>query len=146
LGISPEKPKNSVEFSLSLHVERVSENAANFNRTLAQVAERLAARDIVVSTLHADWSSFGCWELEIQRGSDAGRYHEAARLDPGNAIPPDVIRCVWDGREGYLMIEASPTRPLSAPNQWQKEHAQAFDSSEEAVQFVENYLQRRFSV
>lgn len=57
---------------------RASDDAAKFNGTLAQLSERLAANDIVVSRLHADWSSFGSWELQVQRGSEADRYHEAA--------------------------------------------------------------------
>src|SRR5882724_10973564 len=117
---------------------RASEDAASFNRTLAQLGERLAACDIVVSTLHADWSDFGCWELQVQRGSDTERYHEAARLDSGHAIPPDVVRCFWDGRDHYLMIETSPTRPVSAPNEWRKEHAKGFDTSDEAVQYLQD--------
>ena len=125
-------------------MERASENAAKFNRTLAQLCERLAACDIVVSRMHADWSSFGSWELQVQRGSEADRYHETARLDPGHAIPPDVLRCFWDGRDHYLMIETSPCRPLSAPNEWKEEHAKGFDTSDQAVQYFQGYLERRF--
>jgi hypothetical protein len=123
---------------------RASEDAATFNRTLAQLSESLAACDIVVSRLHADWSSFGSWELQVQRGSEADGYHETTRLDPGHAIPPDTVRCFWDGRDRYLMIETSPSRPLSAPNQWRKEHAKGFGTSDEAMQYLEGYLKRRF--
>jgi hypothetical protein len=126
-------------------MQRASEDAAQFNRTLAQLSERLAARDVVVSTLHAHWSDFGSWELQVQRGSEADRYQEAARIDPGHTIPPDVVRCIWDGRDQYLMIETSPCRPLSAPNEWRKDHAKAFDRSDEAVEYLEDYLVRRFS-
>ena len=126
-------------------MESASEDAAKFNRTVAQLSESLAAHDIVVSRLHADWSSFGSWELHVQRGSEAERYHEGIRgADPMGAIGPEVLRCFWDGRDRYLMIEASPTRALSAPNEWREEHAKGFESSEEAVQYVEEYLQRRF--
>jgi len=125
-------------------VTHASDDAAKFNQTLAQLSESLAACDIVVSRLHADWSSFGSWELHVQGGSEADRYHEAARLDPGHAIPPDVIRCFWDGRDHYLMIETSPSRPLSAPNEWRKEHAKGFDTSDEAVHYLQDYLKRRF--
>src|SRR6476469_11268648 len=121
-----------------------SDDAAKFNRTLAQLGESLAGCGIVVSRLHADWSSFGSWELQVQRGSEADQYHEAARLDPGHAIPPDVLRCFWDGRERYLMIETSPCRPLSAPNEWREEHAKGFDTSDKAVQYLQDYLKRRF--
>jgi hypothetical protein len=123
---------------------RASDEAAKFNRTLAQLSESLAAGDIVVSKLHADWSSFGSWELQVQRGFEADRYREAARLDPGHAIPPDVFRCFWDGRDHYLMIETSPCRPLSAPNEWREEHAKGFDTSDEAVRYLQDYLKQRF--
>ena len=124
---------------------RASEDAAKFNRILLQLSDRLAARDIVVSKLHADWADFGCWELEVERGSEVDKYHEAARIDPGNTIPPDAVRCFWDGRDHYLLIQVSPTRPLSAPNEWRQEHAKGFDTSEEAVRYLEQYLERRFS-
>lgn len=126
-------------------MHRASEHAAEFNQTLAQLAERLATHDIVVSRLHADWSSFGSWELHVERGSEADRYVEGiGGPDPMRAIGPEVLRCFWDGRDHYLMIETSPTRTLSAPNEWRKEHAQGFDSSEEAVHFLGDYLRRRF--
>ena len=126
-------------------MHRVSDDAARFNRMLAQLSERLAARDIVVSTLHADWSDFGCWELQVERGSEAERYSDGIRgPDPMRAIGPEVLRFFWDGQDRYLKIEASPTRPLSAPNEWEQQHAQAFDTSEEAVQYIEEYLKQRF--
>jgi len=126
-------------------VVHASESAAKFNRTLAQLSETLAAHDIVVSRLHADWSSFGSWELHVQPGFEADRYHKAAQVDPRHTIPPNVLRCSWDGRDRYLMIESSPTRPLSAPNGWREEHAKGFDTSDEAVQYLQDYLKRYFS-
>ena len=126
-------------------MERISQAAAKFNRRLAQVSERLAARDIVVSKLHADWSDFGCWELQVEGGSEAERYSEGIRgPDPMRTSGPEVLRFFWDGQDRYLKIEASPTRPLSAPNEWEQEHAQAFDTSDEALQYVEGYLKQRF--
>ena len=108
---------------------RASDDAAKFNRTLAQLSESVAAVTLSSPDCTPTWSSFGSWECAVQRGSEADRYHEAARLDPGHAIRPDVIRCSWDGRDHYLMIETSPCRPLSAPNEWRKEHAKGFDTS-----------------
>jgi hypothetical protein len=87
-------------------VERVSQHAAKFNRTLVELSEKLAAHDIVVSILRADWADCGAWELQAQRGSDADCYQEAARLDPAHTNPPDVVRLPWDGRDGYPTIEA----------------------------------------
>jgi hypothetical protein len=37
------------------------------------LARDSAVRDIVVSKLHADWADFGCWELQVERGSELGR-------------------------------------------------------------------------
>jgi hypothetical protein len=111
---------------------------------LAELGDRLSAHDIVVSRLLCDWGSFGSWELQVERGSEADRYRDAARLDPGHTVPPDMLRCTWDGRDHYLMIEVSPRRPLSAANEWRREHAKGFDTSDEAVQYLETYLQQRF--
>jgi hypothetical protein len=124
-------------------MQRTSQKAAEFNRKLAQVAERLSASDIVVAHLHADWASFGCWHLEVQRGVEAERYRQGVQgADPMRAVGPTVLRCLWDGRDRYLMIHSSPTQALSAPNEWTKEDARRFDTSDEALQYVEEYVQR----
>ena len=57
-------------------MERPSQNAADFIRKLTEMAYRFAAKDIVVASLHADSSSFGCWQLQAQRGAEAVRYAE----------------------------------------------------------------------
>jgi hypothetical protein len=125
-------------------VHRVSEDAAIFNRKLAQLSERLAAKDIVVSRLHADWPQFR--ELHVERGHETQRYNDECRLDPMHAIGPEVLRFFWDGLEGLLTVQASPTRPLSAPNEWKFECGKSFDrSGNEALQFVEQLLTKRFS-
>ncbi len=126
-------------------MESISQAAARFNRTLAQLSERLAARDIVASKLHADSSDFGCWELQVELGSEAERYSEGVRSpDPMRAIGPEVLRFFWDGQDRYLKVEVSPIRPLSAPHEWEQEHAQAFDTYKEAAQYVEEHLKRRY--
>jgi hypothetical protein len=62
------------------------------------------------------------------------------------AIGPEVIRFFWDGRDGLLTVEASPTRVLSAPNEWKFECGKSFEvAGVEALQFVEEYLEKRFS-
>jgi len=82
---------------------RSSKSAADFVRELAELTYRLAAKDIVVSSLHADWSSFGCWQLQAQRGSEAERYAEGLRSsDPLRAVGPEVVRVFWDGRDHIL--------------------------------------------
>jgi hypothetical protein len=80
-------------------VERSSQHAAKFIRELSELAGRLAERDIVVGSLHAEYSHFGCWQII------ARKHHEA-------------VRFFWDGRDGYITVEGSPIRNLSAPNEW----------------------------
>jgi hypothetical protein len=124
-------------------MQRLVDDAAEFNRKLAQLAERLSAADIVVSRLHADWASFGCWHIEVQRANEAERYQAGIRgADPMRAIGPTVLRCIWDGRDRYLMVHSSPTRALSAPNEWVQEDARAWETSDEALQYVEQYVRR----
>jgi len=112
---------------------------------LAELTYRLAAKDIVVSTLRADWSAFGSWELQAQRGKDAAQYAKALLgPDPTQTDGPEVVRVLWDGRDRFVTVEASPTRFCCAPNEWKQECANAFDNADEALlPFVENYLTKR---
>jgi hypothetical protein len=128
-------------------MDRPSQHAANFVRQLAELSYRLAAKDIVVASLHVDWSSFGCWQLQAQRGSETIHYAEALRsLDPMRAPGPEVLRIFWDGRDGVLSIEASPTRFLSAPNEWKPECSKGFDRTDDGLyRFVEDYLIKRLA-
>jgi hypothetical protein len=129
-------------------MDNPSKDAAAFIRKLAEVAYRLAAREIVVSSLHADWSSFGSWELQAQRSTEATRYAEAIlNLDPTRAPGPEVIRVCWDGREGILSVQTSPTRFLCAPNDWKEECSKGFDRMDDQLfQFVEDYIHMRLGV
>jgi hypothetical protein len=128
-------------------MERRSQTAGKFVRELAELADRLAAKDIVVSSLHADWSHFGCWQLQAQRGEEAERYAQSIlNHNPPQASGPEVVRFFWDGRDGYLSVDASPTRFLSAPNEWKNECNKAFDKTREGLlPFVEDYLTKRFA-
>ena len=121
------------------------QNAADFIRVLADLAYRLAAKDIVVGALSADWSSFGSWSLQAERGTETARYVEGLRSnDPLRAVGPEVVRVFWDGRDGFLTVEASPTRFCSAPNEWKTEHTEKFRKfGEELIGFVEDYLIKR---
>jgi hypothetical protein len=127
-------------------MERPSQDAANFVRKLAELTYRLAARDIVVSFLHADWSTFGCWQLKAESGVQAARYAEGLRSsNPSQAVGPEVVRVWWDGRDKYLVVDASPTRFCSAPNEWKNECNRGFDESgDDLLRFVEDYLTKRF--
>lgn len=130
-------------------MERSSQNAANFIRHLTELAYRLAAKDIVISSLHADWSHFGCWTLEAQRGAETAQYGESIMAfvrspNPIEANGPEVVRVLWDGRENILTIEASPTRFLSGPHEWKRECEKGFDKAgDDLLRFVEDYLTKR---
>jgi hypothetical protein len=117
-------------------MERSSQSAVSFVNKLAELTNHLAAKDIVVSSLHADWSAFGSWELQAQKGEEAERYGQALLgPNPTQAIGPEVVRVCWD---------ASPTRFCSAPNEWQEEYSNGFHKkSDELFRFVEEYLTRR---
>jgi hypothetical protein len=121
---------------------RSVESAAEFVRQLAALAERLAALDLVVAQLHCEWSSFGSWRLDVQKGDAADRYAEALRNEQWDTRGPDVVSFAWDGRERLLTVETSPTPPLSAPNRWQRQMHQVFDSRQHAFTFVQEYLAR----
>ena len=110
-------------------MERSSQHAAKFIRELSELTDRLATRDIVVGSLHAEYSSFGHWQLI------ATKHHEA-------------VRFFWDGRDGFLTVEGSPMRDSSAPNEWKEEVVKGFDrvSGDDPVRFVEEYLTTRFPV
>ena len=121
-------------------MKRSSQSAADLVRVLASLAERLAAQNLVVGTLHCDWSAFGSWILEVQRGEAADAYGEALLQKEWDTWGPEVVRFTWDGREGDLIVDKSPTPPLSAPNRWKRQMERAFDCRERAIEFVEEYL------
>ena len=110
-------------------MERSSQYAPKFIRELSELADRLAARDIVVGSLHAEYSAFGHWQLI------ATKHHEA-------------VRFFWDARDGFLSVEGSTMRDSSAPNEWREEVVKGFDrvSGGDPLRFVEEYLTRRFPV
>ena len=119
-----------------------SARSANaFNQKLSVLAARLAERDIVVASLHCDWRSFGSWTLEAQRGAAADAYGKALRAQQFDVSGPDVIRADWDGRERLLTIDQAPTPPLSSPGPWTRRLDQAFDNTDDALRFVEEYLE-----
>lgn len=126
-------------------MERTSQNANAFVQSLAKLAGSLAAKDIVIDSLHADYGDFGRWELRAMKGPAADEYSKS--LLAKGPLPkggPDIIRVRWDGREETLFIDASPTRPLSAPYEWKNELVKTFNNSQsELMSFTEDYLARR---
>jgi hypothetical protein len=128
-------------------INHPSQCAAAFIRKLTEMVEHLASKEIVVSSLHVDGSN--CWQLQATRGAETVRYEAAissgARRDFERDTGPEVVRVFWDGRDGLLTIEASPTRLLSAPNEWKLECGKAFDlkARDAILQFVKDYLIKR---
>jgi hypothetical protein len=119
-----------------------AQEAKRFVERLWELTARLAARDIVVASLHCDWGSFGSWTLEAQTGQAADRYDEALLAKQWGTPGPDVLRAGWDGKEGLLIIESAPTPPLSSPGPWTPEVDEFFSDSEAALRFVEDYLEQ----
>jgi hypothetical protein len=119
-----------------------TESADRFIRQLADLAHRLASRDIVVASLHCDWGSFGSWSMQAQKGTSADAYAEALLAKRWKTNGPSVARATWYGREKILQIETAPTPPLTSPGPWKREMERAFDDSEGAIRFVEEYLWR----
>jgi hypothetical protein len=119
--------------------KRSSDAALAFIERLAGVARQLASHDIVVSNLHTDWRSFGCWDFEVQKGADADAYGAAMSAGKYDTNGPDVVRFMWDGRDKVLSVETAPTRPLSSPNPWRRLLDRSFDDSEQAIEFAERY-------
>ena len=120
-----------------------AESARRFVQELSGLALRLAGRNLVVSSLHCDWGSFGSWTLEVERGAAADAYGEALLAKQWDTDGPEVLRVWWDGREKVLTIESAPTPPLSSPGPWTRQiDNQAFDDSAAAMRFVEEHLGR----
>lgn len=116
--------------------------ALQFIQRLAQFSESLAEKNIVVSHLHCDWGSFGSWVITCARGADQDAYSDALERREYQTWGPQVVRFWWDGRERSLMIEESPTPPLSAPNRWERRADKDLTDGEAAMIFIESYLER----
>jgi hypothetical protein len=121
---------------------RSTQDARKFVQQLSALADRLAAQDVVVASLHCDWASFGSWMLQAQKGSAADAYGEALLAERWDTAGPDVLRIWWDGRERLLTIESAPTPPLSSPGPWTRQDDKVFENCEAATRFVEEHLGR----
>lgn len=104
------------------------------------LADRMAARDLAVSSLRCEWGAFGSWSMEVQDGKAADAYGEALRKQAFDVPGPDVVRFTWDGREQNLTIHTAPTEPLSSPGPWKLAKNTRLSDSKAAVQFVERYF------
>jgi hypothetical protein len=102
--------------------------AIEFVRELTVLAERVAAKDIVVASLHIDYCFFGSWTLETRKNDEA-------------------LRFSFDDRDRMLIIESSPIRGLSGPNEWKQQHEEDFprgDIGDRPQRFIMNYLTSRY--
>ena len=126
-------------------MEQASVSAANLIKDLASLVQRLAERNIVVSSLHVNWRT-PVWTLVAQQGVATDKYLEGLRgPNPLLAVGPDVLRCSWDNRDNLLTVDRSPTRTLSSPNQWRRETSRACYSNNEAMGWAEKFLAERLT-
>ena len=125
-------------------MEQASVSAAKLIRDLASLVQRLAERDIVVSSFRCDWESVCVWSLVAQQGAATDKYLEARRgPNPLLATGPDVLRCSWDNRDNLLTVDRSPARTLSSPNFWRRETSRTCYSNNEAMGWAEKFLAER---
>lgn len=90
-----------------------------FLQQLVLLADRVAAQDLVVASLHADWASFGSWSIQVEQGHGA-------------------LRAIWDGREQLLAVEVAPAG--SGP--WARETEQVCRDNADALREVEQHIMR----
>jgi hypothetical protein len=116
------------------------DSALAFHTMLFELVTRLARDGIVVSSLHCDWSSFGSWALEAQRGLEAEAYAHALLDQKWDSSGPEVFRVSWDGRERVVATSKASTPPLSSPGPWTSEPGSTFDDPESGMLFAEARL------
>jgi hypothetical protein len=107
--------------------------AAEYNRELVGLSERLAARNIVVTRLVCDWGTFGCWELHAEDGAVDENW------------PREVVKVFWDGMGYRLTAEVSPRTPGSSANHWTSELDQKIGRDGDEIGAAEEYLIKRLA-
>ena len=102
---------------------RQSQHAAKLIRELSNLTDRLAARDIIVASLQADYIIFGSWHLIIRK------HHEE-------------VRFTWDGRDAVLAVERSSCPDSHTQCKWKEGATKRFDpaSGDDPLKYVEDYL------
>ena len=105
----------------------LAESSAEFIEKFAALAKRLATIDVAVHTADLQWGSFGCFTLMVMKRSEA-------------------VRFVYDGRDSFVTVEASPVRLHSYPNEWQELLVKGLDNREdEVLGFIESFIRTRFT-
>ena len=115
-------------------------HALDFVRNFAALAERLATRNIVVRSLHCDWSAFGSWTLDASRGDAEAKRSAAIRRHAFNEAGPEVCRAMWDGKDRQLSMGSTPSQVSVMVNQWRYLEPQSCNSYEAALMLAEKWL------
>jgi hypothetical protein len=105
-------------------------HALEFVRNFAELAERLAKRNIVVRRLRCDWSGFGSWTVEASSGDAESKRSSAIHRHAFNEAGPEVCRVIWDGEDRQLSMGSTPTQVSVMINQWRNLEPQSCNSSE----------------
>ena len=102
-------------------------SSATWISSFADLSKRLAEKNIVIHSLRADWGSFGSWQLIAVKREEA-------------------IRFTYDGRDSFVIVDSSPMRNYSAPNEWREEIVKGIDNRKnEALDFCEEFLSNKFN-
>ncbi len=117
-----------------------TEDAIEFHRALAAFAERLAAHDLVIRSLHSEWAHFGSWAVQVTSGDAEDNRGQALLEHNYAAAGPVIIEAVWDGREHELLIRCTSSGVLSMHNQWQQMARRSLESSVAAMDWAEQYF------
>ncbi|MBS0380658.1 MAG: hypothetical protein JSS29_19420 [Proteobacteria bacterium] len=117
-----------------------TESALHFVRALAEVAERLASRSIVVRRLDCDWGSFGSWLIEASAGAAEVKRVAAIKSRRFQEAGPEVYRATWDGKDRQLLRAFTPTTVTVMLNQWHHLESESFQNSEAAIKLAEQWL------
>ena len=106
----------------------LAHSSADFVSKFSDLSRRLADIDVCTHTADLHWGSFGSWTLLFTKRQEA-------------------IRFYYDGRDSYILVEASPMREWSSPNEWKELATKGIDhEKDDAIAYVEDFVRTRFSV
>jgi hypothetical protein len=78
------------------------EDAVAYIRRFADLAERLAKKNIVVRRIDCSWGSFGSFIVEVTDGDEETKRASAIQRGAYSESGPDIYRALWDGKERDL--------------------------------------------
>jgi hypothetical protein len=124
-------------------MEPLHERAIGLINRVTRLAQNLADVGMVVMFIQCDWGLFGLWRLEVERKRPLSTVTKPPSKQLGEP-GPDILRAVWDGRDGVLTFEISPTRYGYGPNDWSKLGERSFGTGTQerkaALVFAERYF------